>query len=187
MSSSSLGAVRITWHECGSLLFADSWGWSYHVGGLSTVEQTGSQDMFFWGVCRGGDYTISQPHVSLSDELFPYVQLLVVSLHWLPCPFLNTCPFFNVNGLCKPARSRLNGQASESIFQVFLYGLLKPCCKIKTQKMDGALSHLRCGKYTFIFVFSNNNNNNDNKKCLWKVSILYCGPEIDVSVWKKNQ
>ena len=25
------------------------------------------------------------------------------------------------------------------------------------------------------------------KRCLWKVSILYCGPEIDVSVWKKNK
>lgn len=50
--------------------------------------------------------------------------------------------------------------------------------------MDGGLSHIKCGKSNFIFVFSNNN---IDKKCLWKVSILYCGPEIDVSVWKINK
>lgn len=50
--------------------------------------------------------------------------------------------------------------------------------------MDGGLSHIKCGKSNFIFVFSNNN---IDKNCLWKVSILYCGPEIDVSVWKINK
>lgn len=51
--------------------------------------------------------------------------------------------------------------------------------------MDGGLSHIKCGKSNFIFVFSNNNI--EKKNCLWKVSILYCGPEIDVSVWKINK
>lgn len=52
--------------------------------------------------------------------------------------------------------------------------------------VGGVISCLRCAKYTFIFVFSNINNNMKNKNCFWKVSIIYCGPEINVSGKKMN-
>lgn len=42
--------------------------------------------------------------------------------------------------------------------------------------MDGGLSHLRCGKYNFIFVFSNNY---DNKKMFVK--------GFHPLLWSRNQ
>lgn len=107
-------------------------------------------------------------------------------------PIPNTCPlFFMLTDFLWRETDRLDWHLKAS-FRLS-YGLLKPCCKniLKEKKMimtiiimDGGLSHIKCGKSNFIFVFSNNN---IDKKCLWKVSILYCGPEIDVSVWKINK
>lgn len=106
-------------------------------------------------------------------------------------PIPNTCPcFFMFTNFLWRETDRLDWHLKAS-FRLS-YGLLKPCCKIYEKRiimiiiiiMDGGLSHIKCGKSNFIFVFSNNN---IDKKCLWKVSILYCGPEIDVSVWKINK
>lgn len=117
-----------------------------------------------------------------------FVQAEHRALFTAVCPFLTLAPFFMLTDFLWRETDRLDWHLKAS-FRLS-YGLLKPCCKIYFKKikiiiiMDGGLSHIKCGKSNFIFVFSNNN---IDKKCLWKVSILYCGPEIDVSVWKINK
>lgn len=94
-------------------------------------------------------------------------------------PFLTLAHFLTLTDFLRRETDRTDWRLKAS-FRSSCMACSSPV--VKYNKVDGGLSHLRCGKYNFIFVFSNNYN---NKTCLWKVSMLYCGAEIDVFVWKK--
>ena len=82
---------------------------------------------------------------------------------WLPCPFLTLAHFLMLTDFL-PWELTERTDCLKASFRSSCMACSSPVVKIKT-KVDGGLSHLRCGKYNFIFVFSNNNNNDEKNVC----------------------